>query len=69
MAQKIEVITAKSKTELMAAVNDYMAKQAEADPRTVIELAGGVTCSADGTWIATVLHSATHKRSFEDSGG
>ena len=69
MAQKIEVVTADSKRELVTAVNAYIAKEGEADPRVVIELAGGVTCSADGLWIATVLHSAPHKRSFEEGEG
>lgn len=67
MAQKIKVVTADSKDALETAVNEYISKQGEADPRTVIELAGGVTCSPDGMWIATVLHNAPHKRSFEDS--
>ncbi len=69
MAQKIEVVTADSKGELVKAVNDYMAEQSKGDPRVVIELAGGVTCSADGVWIATVMHSAPHKRTFEDGEG
>ncbi len=69
MAQKIAVITADSKGELVTAVNAYMAEQGAVDPRVVIELAGGVTCSADGVWIATVMHSAPHKRSFEDGEG
>ena len=68
MAQKIEVVTADSKDALVTAVNEYIAKQGEVDPRVVIELAGGVTCS-HGLWIATVLHSAPHKRSFEDGEG
>ncbi len=67
MAQKIEVITALSKSELVMAVNAYMANQT--DSRVVIEMAGGVTCSADGTWVATVLHSAPHLRTFDDGGG
>lgn len=65
MAQKIKVITANSKGELEKAVNDYVAAQGEEDARVVVELAGGVTCSADGLWIATVLLNAPHKRTFE----
>ncbi len=73
MAQKIEVITANSKDKLVKAVNDYMAEQGKLDSRVVIELAGGVTYTTDaddgGVWIATVMHSAPHKRSFEDGEG
>lgn len=73
MAQKIEVITAGTKVDLVKAVNEYISKQTEADSRVVIELAGGVTYTAHGEggglWIATVLHSAPHKRSFEDGEG
>ena len=69
MAQKIEVVTANSKDELVKAVNEYMAEQGKGDPRMVIELAGGVTCGHEGIWVATVMHIAAHKRSFEDGEG
>lgn len=66
MAQKIKVITADSKSGLEEAINKYVSKANEDDPRVVIELAGGVTCSADGLWIAAVVLNAAHKRSFEE---
>ena len=68
MAQKIKVITADSKEALETAVNTYIDAQSEIDPRVVVELAGGVTWATSDVWIATVLLSAPHKRSFEDDG-
>ncbi len=73
MAQKIAVITANSKDKLVTAVNAYMSEQSAGDPRVVIELAGGVTYTTDaddgGVWIATVMHSAPHLRTFENGEG
>lgn len=69
MANKIKVVTADSKEALEDAVNEYMAEQVALDARVVVELAGGVICTNDATlWVAAVMLSAVHKRTFDEDG-